>query len=88
MTARVLIKILLGPGTLVKLAIYKLSLFTFCLTQLVGCKFGLNTRTKQNLDTVAYRNCFFNTYENNLSFWNVLPHQGDYLRKYLFNLVI
>ena len=49
-------KILLGPGILVKLATYKLSLFTFCLpsqgrqTQLVGCKFGLNTRTKQNLD--------------------------------------
>ena len=48
-------KILLGPGILVKLATYKLSLFTFCLpsqgrqTQHVGCKFGLNTRTKQNL---------------------------------------
>ena len=52
---RVINKILLGPGILVKLATYKLSLFTFCLpsqgrqTQLVGCKFGLNTKSKQNL---------------------------------------
>ena len=55
-TIYVLTKILLGPGILFKLATYKLSLFTFCLpsqgrqTQLVGCKFGLNTRTKQNLE--------------------------------------